>query len=477
MFNEYSAMGMFEPTKISLGSPDGQMTDISPTKLKQILRKYDYFPDKFRKTIWSLVLNLPNNVEAAKKFRVKPILPQVRELCKQKGVSEQAFHLCNCLVHWYAPLINCDWLPSMAQKLINAFPKSHTFCFEVVIVLITNTFTEWLTELPGPPPEVLSRIDSILSFDSPSFRDSLNTGLVSWPAYRSIFSDILYDRPWIELMDYVILSEPQFVEYCVIAWLEMNEAQVRSDHETFNAVPRPAAIPLLVKNAVALYKRSPHATHLYRPYKPLQKGFYPLIEGNNDAVVLRTLQSDQDRLAALQKQLEEERRVADETERIKFRKQQTFDNIDKIHAKKANEEKLQTSRAAAELEHQMKLIRLESVRLKQAEENQFIEQWKSEWERKMDFSPQNMKSMLETNEYTDIIEKTDDTIASMVNMREGDNLIRETRRVSISRGKHARAEIEAQIHQRLVHNEVNKLASNPDLLVKAPKFKSTKKND
>ena len=367
----------------------------------------------------------------------------------------------------------------MSEKLTNAFPKSFTFCFEVAITLITNTFAEWISDMPGPPPDVLSRIDSILSFDNPEFRDALNSGLVAWPAYRSIFSDILYERPWLELMDYILLSEPQFIEYCIIAWLEMNEAQVRMDHETFNAAPRPAAIPFLIRDAIALYQRAPYSTHSFRYYKPLSKGFYPRIEGNNDAVVLRTLQSDQDRLAALQTQLEQEKKLADETERIKFRKQQTFDNIEKLHEKKANEEKLQTSRAAAQLEKQMKMIRLESVRLKQAEEKNFIDQWRREWCKNMDFSMSSMQAQLgqHTSEFTDIIERTDEKLNLMLGMRDADNLIRDTRRVSISRGRHARAEIEAQVHNRIVHNEVNKLASNPELLSKAPKFKSTKKDD
>ena len=479
MFNEYSAMGLVETTKIQLGSPDGELTEISAAKLKKLLQKFNYFPDKYRKYIWSFVLKLPNNVEEAKRFRQKAILPQVQNLCNQKGVTEAATRLCNSLIHWYAPLLNCDWLPQMSEKLTNAFPKSFTFCFEVAITLITNTFAEWISDMPGPPPDVLSRIDSILSFDNPEFRDALNSGLVAWPAYRSIFSDILYERPWLELMDYILLSEPQFIEYCIIAWLEMNEAQVRMDHETFNAAPRPAAIPFLIRDAIALYQRAPYSTHSFRYYKPLSKGFYPRIEGNNDAVVLRTLQSDQDRLAALQTQLEQEKKLADETERIKFRKQQTFDNIEKLHEKKANEEKLQTSRAAAQLEKQMKMIRLESVRLKQAEEKNFIDQWRREWAKNIDFSMTSMQAQLgqQTNKFTDIIEKTDEKLNLMLNMRDADNLIRETRRISISRGRHARAEIEAQVHNRIVHNEVNKLASNPELLSKAPKFKATKKDD
>lgn len=474
MFNEYSPLFLTKPKQENFLSNSEQPTEISSEKLQQLLKKFHYFPDKARKKIWSYVLQLPNNVEEAKKFRQKAPLPQVKALCEQKGASEQAFRLANALVHWHAPLINCEWLPCMAQKLTFAFPNSPTFCFEVVIVLLTNVFSEWLADIPGPPPEVLSRIDAILSYDAPSFRDALGSGLVAWPAYRSIFSDILYDRPWLELMDYILLSEPQFVEYTVIAWLELNEAQLRYDHETFNSSQRPVSVPILIKKAIEVYNRAPKSTHIYHQFKPLTGKFYPLVEGSSDAVVLRTLESDQDRLSSLQAQLAKERKEADDAELIKLRKQQTFDSIEKIHERKATEEKLQTSRAAAELEKQMRFIRLESIRLKQSEETQFIDQWKHEWERKMDFSTRSLQSKLvKTREDED--DNSDDAITIMTNLREGDNLLRESRRVSVSRGKQTRSEIEAQVHQRSVHNEVNKLATNPELLTETKVvIKSTK---
>ncbi|EAY22305.1 hypothetical protein TVAG_377840 [Trichomonas vaginalis G3] len=465
MFNEYSPMAMAEPTFMQLGPPGEPPADISPKKLIRLLKKFNFFPDQHRKMVWSYVLKLPNNVKEAQSFKSKPTLPNVKTLCDNQHVSQAAFRLTNALVHWHTPLINCDWLPQMAQKLTNAFPNSFTFCFEVVIILLTNAFGEWMTQIPGPPPEVLSRIDTIFATEFPSLRDSLGTSLVAWPAYRSIFSTSLYDRPWIQLMDFILLSEPQFLEFAVIAWLGMNETQLHEDHETFNIAPRPVAVPILVENAIKLYNKSPPAFHVYRTFKYLNDKFYPTIEGSSDAVVLCTLQSDQERLLALQKQLEVERKQADDAELAKTRKEQTYRSIEAMHEKKKQEEKLATSRASVELEKRMQQIRLESVRLKQAEELQFIEQWENEWEKRMDFSHSNLSSKLNNSMGLNKEEEDDNKLTSMASMRDGDLLLRESRRVSISRGKHARSEIESQVHQRAVHNEVNKLAMNPEMLM------------
>lgn len=467
MFNEYSAMGMMQPTLLYLGGPKEPPSDITAKKLMQLLKKFNYFPDQHRKTVWSYVLKLPNNINEAKSFRNKPTLPNVKSLCDSQQVTNAAFRLTNALVHWHAPLINCEWLPQMAQKLTNQFPNSFTFCFEVVIVLLTNVFGEWMTQIPGPPPEVLSRIDTIFACEYPDLRDAVGSGLVCWPAYRSIFSTVLYDRPWIQLMDYLLLSEPQFLEFLVVAWLGMNETQLREDHDTFNATMRPCAVPILVQNAIKVYNNAQQGFHVYRHFKYLSEGFYPTIEGSSDAVVLCTLQSDQERLLALQQQLAVERKQADDAERAKLRKEQTFSSIEMMHEKKKQEEKLATSRASAELEKRMQQIRLESVRLKQSEELQFIEQWENEWQKRMDFSHTSIQSKLNSSMGLNNDEEDDSKMTTMSSMREGDLLLREARRVSISRGKHARSEIDSQVHQRAVHNEVNKLATNPEMLMKA----------
>jgi hypothetical protein len=95
-------------------------------------------------------------------------LPQARRLCSAKGYGRKTLAIVNALIHWHAPLINCDWLPPIVQKLVHSFRDDPLFCFEVSVTFLTNFFAEWTSDFPGPPPEVLSRIDAIFSTTTPT---------------------------------------------------------------------------------------------------------------------------------------------------------------------------------------------------------------------------------------------------------------------------------------------------------------------
>lgn len=476
MYDELSALSQAPSSLLKL-NPDTEATiEINPKKLKTLLQKFHCYPTENRKQLWSYVLQLPRNQEAFNAFAGRAQLPQARKLCSQKGCGKKTLAIVNALIHWHAPLINCDWLPPFVQKLVLAFKDDPLFCFEVTVAFLTNYFSEWLANVPGPPPEVLSRIDAIFSNHDPDLRDDLGTALVVWPVYRSCFAEVLYNREWYDLMDIVLSSNPQFFEFLVVAWIDLNGPQLRIDHATFHATRRAVNIENLIKIGLKISENVAPSLQTHFRYKALSSPNYPLIEANSDAVVLRTLQSDHDKLAALQAQLQEERRQANEAEKIKERKKQTFESIQQLHRAKEDEERIETAKAAAALDTQMKRLRLEGKRLRQADEKQFLEAWESDWETGIDTTSRGMTTTLQGQSEEEVIDNDGIRFQAMSNLRQADIMTRDARKVSVARAKHARNELDAQLHQRALHGEVMRLANNPVLLANMSTIKPVAKH-
>lgn len=475
MYGEYSAIDQAPNTVIRISPSSDAIVKINPKKIKELLSRFHCFPTDNRKEIWSYILQLPRNEEAFRAFANRSQLPQARKLCSEKHCGKKTLTIVNALIHWHAPLINCDWLPPLVRKLVVGFKDDPLFCFEAAVTFLTNYFSEWLSAVPGPPPEVLSRIDAIFSNFDPDLRDALGTALVVWPAYRSIFAEVLYDRNWFDLMDVLVSSAPQFLEFLVVAWIVVNGPQLRIDHTTFHATQRAVNINLLVKTALKIESTCSPTLFANIRFKCLTSPQYPIIEANSDAVVLRTLQSDHDRLSDLQKQLLEERRQADEAEKIKNRRKQTYDSIQQLHLAKENEERVETAKAAAALDTQMKRLRLEGKRLRQSDERQFLEAWEMDWETGIDMSARTKTSTFKNESEENMIDNDAIRFQAMTNLRQSDLLAREARKNSVTLTRHARGELDAQIHKRQLHDEVNRLANNPVLLANVSSIKPISK--
>ena len=474
MYGEYSALGQIPPTIMQLGP--GQTIDVNSKKLKILLDQFHCFPSEHRKAIWSYLLQLPGNADAFNQLLSKAQLPQARILCQMHKCGQKTLKIVNALIHWHAPLINCEWLPAFVGQLVRHFKTDLLFVFEVTVTFLTNCFQEWLSEVPGPPPEVLSRVDAIFANHNIELRNGLGTAFVSWPVYRSCFAEILYDNVWIQLMDNVFSACPQYLEYLSVAWLDVNGPMLLLDHSTFHSTKRAINLQILLTTAQQVEKETPDSLKSFIKFKPLSSPNYPYIEASSDAVVLRTLQSDHDKLATLQKQLQEERRKADEAEKVKLRKRQTYESIQKIHRAKEDEEKAETAKAAVELDSQMKRLRLEGRKLRLADERHFLEMWQNEWDVDIDTNIRGIKNQFsQKNETEEIYDSENARFESLKNLRQADLMARDARRVTIARTRQARNELEAQSHQRILQDEVRKLANNPTLLTNLSSIKTSKK--
>ena len=108
--------------------------------------------------------------------------------------GQKTLKIVNALIYWHAHLINCEWLLAFVGQLVRHFKTDLLFIFEVTVTFLTNYFNEWLSNVPGPHPEVLSRVDAIFANHNIELRNGLRTAFFSWFVYRLYFAETLYDN-------------------------------------------------------------------------------------------------------------------------------------------------------------------------------------------------------------------------------------------------------------------------------------------
>jgi len=433
MFNEESSLSQIN-----------ENCDFSRENIVKVIKKYHFFPDDIRCKVWGSLLRLPKNADQFNYLKSKIPLKRVKNLCGKNNSGKEIETIFNALVYWYAPIITCDWMPIFLEKLVSNFPGNLLFCFETTICLITNFFQEWISDIPGPPPSILSRMDAIFSIFSPKLRNCLPDGLVVWKAYRSFFAEVFFSRNWVHLIDNLIVASPQFLEFLVIAWMCDNEEQIQLDFQTFVSTPRPCNIPHLIRTANTIWKHVNNELLSRTLFRPIGKE-YPVINSNEDSQALRELDTENEKIALMHNSLESERKASDQAEFIKKRKQETFDSIQELLRQKEENEHIEASKAAIEMEKNKNRMRLDGILVKQAQERQFLDQWKDEWSTPIDLT----HSKISHNELIDVIDDN-----SMINYRSIDLLTRQAHRIAASTSKNAMRELETQTHQKEIQNEV-----------------------
>jgi hypothetical protein len=143
---------------------------INPMKPQAMLARHCASPARPRRQLWGLVLQLPHNKSQFELLLGRPLLPQTRRLRPPGGCARHVALLFNCCAHWHAPLLRCEWLPPLLDKLDRSFGRDLLFCFEVTVTFLAVFFGDWLPLAPGPPADVFSRVDAVLTHRDPAPR-------------------------------------------------------------------------------------------------------------------------------------------------------------------------------------------------------------------------------------------------------------------------------------------------------------------
>lgn len=143
------------------------------TKLKDLLKVYGEFPDKYRLLTWRKVLKIPDNEKAYEALAGKDIHPSMVDLPDRFPISDRSLLLrlqrvCSCLAHYSPVFAESPVVPGMAFPFVKAFKTNEVFAFESFLVLINNHARGWFELFPDPPYGHLAEVEAVVKYHDPA---------------------------------------------------------------------------------------------------------------------------------------------------------------------------------------------------------------------------------------------------------------------------------------------------------------------
>ena len=223
------------PARTSLGGGAGVSDKMTRKKLKNLLDTYGEYPSKYRILIWRNLLALPTNKGAYKALRKQGVHTSFENLSKDYPIKNNVLlgrleGLVSCLAHWTPLFGQVTYLPAFVFPFLKVFGADEVSCFEAVATVLANWCSEWFDMFPGPPLNLLARIEDLLIKTDPELAKAMSrTGGVqihAWTLLQSLFSEVLSRYEWLKLWDHILSNPPQFFECFVVSFFSYFRATI-----------------------------------------------------------------------------------------------------------------------------------------------------------------------------------------------------------------------------------------------------------
>lgn len=107
-------------------------------KLKNILRQYNEYPEKYRILIWRFMLSLPLNKSSFESYLKKGIHPNFTNLDERFPVKSahnfnKLVRILSALAYWCPVFAEIDYLPQIVYPFVKIIKNDDLILFEVVM--------------------------------------------------------------------------------------------------------------------------------------------------------------------------------------------------------------------------------------------------------------------------------------------------------------------------------------------------------
>lgn len=362
--------------------------------LIEIMTRHHCFPNEHRVIIWRYLLRLPMNEEAYALYAQQSIHPAVKVLqttlpIRYSVISNRLMRVLSALMYWHPPLAECDWLPGLVFPFLSLFKRDSIVLFEMIMTIISNWCTEWLTFIPNPPITVLSRIERICKAEGAPASIS-----VSWPALRSFFGEVATTEAALIMFDNILASKPVFIEYLVASFSLLKGEKVINESNVHQIIER--ARQMYHKDAI----KNPNTSS----FTPLPRGFYPVLNIVEKVPKWRENQVSRIKKEAAAAKQQEELNYEIEKEAMRIERKRKNWMAERAILREIEEEQMmEFRRRERELllkeNHQEEItqqIRRERLRTRRIEEENAINEWKHDCDRVQT----EMKNVMDTRKQT-----------------------------------------------------------------------------
>jgi hypothetical protein len=119
------------------------MAQFNMPKLRQMLKQFGEFPEKYRFLTWKYLLDLPLNKDSFSVLMKRGIHPVFKFLHKKYPIAEHRLYnklvrTLSTLGNWSPIFLDVEYLPSIVFPFIKVIPNDDLMVFELVMALIVQ---------------------------------------------------------------------------------------------------------------------------------------------------------------------------------------------------------------------------------------------------------------------------------------------------------------------------------------------------
>jgi hypothetical protein len=218
---------MYEIAKI-----DSNTSMMKHSKLKNILKSFCEYPEKYRLLIWRFLLSLPLNKSSYESYVKRGVHPAFRNLderfpVKSSHLFNKLVRLLSALAYWCPIFAEISYLPSVVFPFVKTIQNDDLVLFEIVVSFFSQHCQLWFECYPSDPVHLLkTSVEVVLRKESPALYNHLQANgftvsQYAWPLLQSCFADSLPKKDWTTLMDHLLTfsDDPSLLYYFLAAYL------------------------------------------------------------------------------------------------------------------------------------------------------------------------------------------------------------------------------------------------------------------
>ncbi|KAF6031694.1 TBC1D31 [Bugula neritina] len=268
---------------------------LSHVRLREILKEYGEFPEKYRTFIWKTILRLPENYDSYSALLNKGIHPAFAEIHKVYPIRSLKLlrvfqRLLSAVAYWAPVVTESTFLPTLAFPFAKLLQNNQLIAFEVVATILVNWTQKWFDFIPNPPLNILSLIENVFSYhDKELFqhfvRYRVTTQTYAWSLLQTGFSEVFSRDEWMKLWDHILINEPSWMLMAVVAYTLVNRGPLLECYEVeefkqFYRYHNGTGVAQVIKETYKVICTTPSDLNpgsILQPFHPLNKGQYQLL--------------------------------------------------------------------------------------------------------------------------------------------------------------------------------------------------------
>eukprot|EP00347_Sterkiella_histriomuscorum_P023854 403333155 len=349
-----------------------QMAQFNMPKLKQMLKQFGEYPEKYRFLTWKYLLDLPLNKETFSNLVRRGIHPAFKNLHKSYPIAQHRLYnklvrTLSALGHWCPIFLDVEFLPSIVFPFIKTIPNDDLMVFELIMCLIVQYMQTWFEAFPSDPLAPLTAIDQIIENENEPLlvhlkSHSFSANIYAWPLIKNLFTEILSKDDWLKFIDHLFTykEDPEILIYFAAAFLLQSKGalmNIQSAEELHNFQQSPTGIPFKKIMSLAFKLHQKHSQQVFTghisqnlplikndPNTPQFSGEYPVFNRYPEHIVMNSQKTRQ--------------KIAQEEEEI-LRKQALLEDLklksEQILINEENIRRQQEAALQAELERKRKI--------------------------------------------------------------------------------------------------------------------------